>query len=293
MLAQRFTGWRVAWPYLTPAFVAIGVVFVAPLAYAVWLSVHDVQANIGQVGAFVGLDNFRKAFTSPDFYAATGRTLYFLVASLVLQVPLGILVALLLNQEFVGRNVLRALILIPWAVPTIVNGALWQWIYQSNFGALNGLLLELGLIKGPVLWLGAPQLALDMVIVADTWKVLPFCAITFLAGLQTIPQNLYEAAEVDGAGIWSRFTNVTLPQLMPVVLIIFVLRTVESFRAFDIIYQLTQGGPAGGTTVLAYEAYLTSFLTLQFGYGSAISLIIAAAALSLAAVYFRLLQSPE
>jgi ABC-type sugar transport system permease subunit len=210
-----------------------------------------------------------------------------------LQVPLGILVALLLNQKFFGQNVLRAVILIPWAVPTIVNGALWQWIYQANFGALNGLLLQFGLIDGPVLWLGSPQLALNMVIVADTWKVLPFCAITFLAGLQTIPHELYEAAEVDGAGIWHRFVDVTLPHLLPVILIIFVLRTVESFRAFDIIYQLTQGGPAGGTTVLAYEAYLTSFLKLQFGYGSAISLIIAAASCLLAIVYFRLLRSSE
>lgn len=276
-----------------PAFLAIGVVFIAPLSYALWLSVHDVQANIGVMGAFVGFDNFRKALSSPDFYAATWRTVYFLVVSIGLQVPLGILIALLLNQKFVGQNILRAVILIPWAVPTIVNGALWQWIYQANFGALNGLLLQFGLIDKPVLWLGSPVLALNMVIIADTWKVLPFCAITFLAGLQTIPHELYEAAEVDGAGVWDRFVSVTFPHILPVVLIIFVLRTVESFRAFDIIYQLTQGGPAGGTTVLAYQAYLTSFLKLQFGYGSAISLIIAGASCILAIVYFRLLRSSE
>jgi ABC-type sugar transport system permease subunit len=200
--------------------------------------------------------------------------------------------ALLLNEKFVGRNFLRALILIPWALPTIVNGALWMWIYQTGYGALNGLLLQLGLIDEPILWLGSSTLAMNMIIVADTWKVLPFYVILLLAGLQTIPAELYQAAAVDGANGWQRFRNVTLPSLRPVLLIILVLRTVDTFRVFDIIYQITQGGPGGGTTVVAYQAYQASFLQLQFGQGAAVAFVIAAAILIMAIGYLRLL-SPE
>lgn len=189
-----------------------------------------------------------------------------------------------------GRNLLRALILIPWALPTIVNGALWTWIFQSSYGALNGLLLQLGIIERPILWLGSPGLAMNMVILADTWKVLPFYVVLLLAGLQTVSPELYQAASVDGAGAWRRLWHVTLPSLRSVFLIILVLRTVDTFRVFDIIYQITQGGPAGGTSVISYQAYLISFLQLQFGQGAAVSFVIAAAIVALAAIYMRLLS---
>jgi multiple sugar transport system permease protein len=263
-----------------------------PLLYALWLSVHADGPNILVQTPFVGLKNYIAVFTSPDFIASAGRTFYFAAVSLSIQLPVGMAVALLLNEKFVGRNFLRALILIPWALPTIVNGALWMWIYQTGYGALNGLLLQLGLIDEPILWLGSSTLAMNMIIVADTWKVLPFYVILLLAGLQTIPAELYQAAAVDGANGWQRFRNVTLPSLRPVVLIILVLRTVDTFRVFDIIYQITQGGPGGGTTVVAYQAYQASFLQLQFGQGAAVAFVIAAAILIMAIGYLRLL-SPE
>jgi ABC-type sugar transport system permease subunit len=281
-----------AWFYLSPALVLVGGILLVPLLYAFWLSVHADSANILVWTPFVGLKNYISVFTSPDFIASAGRTFYFATVSLAIQLPLGMAIALLLNEKFIGRNVLRALILIPWALPTIVNGALWMWIYQTGYGALNGLLLQVGLINQPIVWLGSPMLAMNMVIVADTWKVLPFYVILLLAALQTIPGELYQAAAVDGANGWQRYRHVTLPSLRPMLLIILVLRTVDTFRVFDIIYQITQGGPGGGTSVVAYQAYLTSFLQLQFGQGAAVAFVIAAAILILAVVYLRLL-SPE
>ncbi len=279
--------------FLSPAMLLIAFVLIVPLCYAAYLSLHDVKGNVLAPSPFVGLSNYVAVFTSPTFLASTGRTLYFAFVSLAIQFPLGIAVALLLNEQFHGRNILRALILIPWALPTIVNGALWTWIFQSSYGALSGLLLQFGLIDRPILWLGSPSLAMNMVILADTWKILPFYVVLILAGLQTIPPDLYQAASVDGANAWQRFWHVTLPSLRSVFLIILVLRTVDTFRVFDIIYQITQGGPAGGTTVLAYQAYLASFLQLQFGQGAAVSFVIAAAIVTLAAIYVRLLNKGE
>lgn len=295
LVSRSLRGFRLreppAWFFLSPALVLLGCILLVPLAYAAYLSVHEVNGNILGAAPFVGLKNYVAVFTSPTFLSSAGRTLYFAGVSLLVQFPLGLAIALLLNERFVGRNVLRALILIPWALPTIVNGALWTWIYQSSYGALNGLLLQFGIIDRPILWLGSPGLAMNMVILADTWKVLPFYVVLLLAGLQTISPELYNAASVDGANAWQRLWHVTLPSLRSVLLIILVLRTVDTFRVFDIIYQITQGGPAGGTSVISYQAYLTSFLQLQFGQGAAVSFVIAAAIVALAVLYMRLLSN--
>jgi multiple sugar transport system permease protein/N,N'-diacetylchitobiose transport system permease protein len=230
-------------------------------------------------------------FQSDSFWDSFERTAYFTAVSLALQIPCGLAVALVLNEPFKGRNIVRALVLIPWATPNIVNGVLWAWIYNANYGALNGLLLQLGIIHEPQIWLATPTRALNMVIIADTWKVLPFYSLIFLAALQTIPEELYEVAQTDGASIWRRFIHITLPFLRPTVLIILVLRTVETFRVFDIIYMLTQGGPGGGTRVLAFYTYEVSFSQLNFGYGAALSIIITVVTMTIALVYIRLLRS--
>lgn len=279
-----------AWLYISPAYVLITGVLVVPVTYAAWLSVHEVRANIWDVGPFVGLANYALLIASPDFQAAAWRTLYFVAVSLAIQLPAGLAIALLLNRAFPGRGLVRALVLVPWALPTIVSASLWAWIYQAGYGALNGFLLQVGLIDRPILWLGSPGLAMNMIIVADTWKVLPFYVMLFLAGLQTISPDLYEAARVDGASRWQQLWNVTLPSLRPVILIILVLRTAETFRVFDIVFQMTQGGPAGGTTVLAYQAYLKAFWELNFGQGAAASFIITLVVLAIAAGYIRILN---
>jgi multiple sugar transport system permease protein/N,N'-diacetylchitobiose transport system permease protein len=267
---------------------------VYPIVYSFWISLHELSL-IAARGAmrFVGLANYVEVLTDRYFWDSGARTLYFTVVSLVVQVILGLAMALVLNEHFVGRNLVRALILIPWAIPTIVNGVLWQWIYNANYGALNGLLLQLGLIDQPQLWLGEPMRALHMILIADTWKMLPFYALLLLAALQTIPNELYEAAKIDGANGWWRFLHVTLPFLKPMLLVVLVLRTLQTFRVFDIIYILTQGGPAGGTRVISFYAYEVAFLNLNFGYGAAISFVIGAITLGMALGYIRLLRSEE
>lgn len=274
---------------LVPSLLLIFGFTIYPIFDAFWISLHRVSLILPKQ-PFVGLQNYTTLLATDYFWQSFWRTAYFTVVSLVIQCLLGLGIALVLNEEFWGRGVLRGIVLIPWAVSTIVNGILWQWIYNANYGALNGLLLQIGLIHAPVTWLGDPVRALNMVIVADTWKMTPFYAIMFLAGLQMISQDLYEAAAIDGANVWKRFLRVTLPFLYPILLIILVLRTVQTFRVFDIIYVLTQGGPANGTTVLAFYVYQQSFQSLNFGFGSAVAFVIGLITLILAVAYFRLLH---
>lgn len=225
--------------------------------------------------------------------SSLGRTLYFVVVSITVEMLLGLIVATVLHENFKGRAVMRAIILIPWAIPTIVNGVLWRWIYQPNFGALNGLLSQMGLIDNYVNWLARPLLAMNMVIVADAWHMTPFYVLLILAGLQGIPESLYEAARVDGASWLQQLYRITLPLLRPTFLVLLVIRTIETFRVFDIIYALTRGGPGGGTKVLGYYAYEQTFSFLDFGVGSAVSIIITLCVLMLAILYIRLLNRDE
>ncbi|MCS6847784.1 MAG: sugar ABC transporter permease [Anaerolineae bacterium] len=289
MKREKLPGWAL----ILPTLLIVAGVTLGPLLYAGWLSLHEVGLDIRANMHFVGLANYVDIVQSPTFRNATGRTLYFAVVSLALQIPLGLAIALLLNQSFHGRSIVRALILLPWAIPTIVNGALWQWIYNASYGALNGLLYQLGIIHAPVVWLGSASLAMNMVILADTWKVLPYYAVLFLAGLQTIPRDLYDAASVDGASVIGKLRHVILPSLKPFLLVILIVRTMETFRVFDIIYMLTSGGPGGATTVIGYYTYQLTFLSLQFGYGSALSFTIGAVTLLIAIMYIRILRTEE
>jgi multiple sugar transport system permease protein/N,N'-diacetylchitobiose transport system permease protein len=274
---------------LAPSLALILGFTIYPVVSSLWISLHRVSLIL-PTQPWVGLDNYAALVANPYFWDAFWRTAYFTVASLALQCALGLGIALVLNEPFPGRGVLRAIVLIPWAISTIVNGILWQWIYNAQYGALNGVLYQLGLIRQPLAWLGDPWWALNMVILADTWKMTPFYAVMFLAALLVIPKGIYESASIDGANAWRRFTSVTLPFLQPIILIILVLRTVQTFRVFDIIYILTQGGPANGTTVLAFFVYQQSFKTLNFGVGSAAAFVIGLATLGLAGGYFRLLH---
>jgi multiple sugar transport system permease protein/N,N'-diacetylchitobiose transport system permease protein len=297
--ARRFARLRpgermLAIALVIPTLVIVFGLTVYPMFYSFWISLH--QRNLikaRDATPFVGLANYAAVLKDGYFWDSAWRTLYFTVASLVVQIVLGLAMALVLNERFVGRTFVRALILIPWAIPTIVNGVLWQWIYNANYGALNGLLLQLGLIDDPQLWLGQPLRALNMILIADTWKMLPFYALMFLAALQTVPGDLYESAKVDGANAWWRFANVTMPFLKPMLLVVLVLRTLQTFRVFDIIYILTQGGPGGGTRVISFYTYEVSFLNLDFGYGAALSFAIGFITLAIAWAYIRLLRTEE
>jgi multiple sugar transport system permease protein len=283
---------RLAWMLVLPSVLLIFGLTIYPVVYSFWLSLNHVSL-LNPVRSFAGLSNYFEVLSSNQFWKALGRTVYYVFISLAVQSVFGLMFALVLNQSFFGRGVVRALILIPWAIPNIVNGVMWEWIMNANYGALNAVLLQLHLIHEPIQWLSKPWLALHMVILADTWKVIPLYVMLFLAGLQTIPKDAYEAARIDGAGGVNRFFYITLPLLKPILLVILVLRTMQCFGVFDIVYIMTKGGPADGTMVISFFTYFQTFGKLNFGMGSAISFVVAFLVLSISMVYIRILKTDE
>ena len=283
---------RTAYAMIAPAVLIIFGMGVFPVVYSIWLSFNDVNPMTFDTD-FIGLENYKDIFVNPEFWQSIGITLYFCVVSIVIQLILGFLVAMLLNQKFVGRGIVRALILLPWAVPTIVNANVWNWILNANYGILNRLLMKLGIISDSIAWLSDGGTALHMIILADTWRMLPLVVIMLLAGLQTVSKSVWEAAVVDGAGAWRRLRAVYIPALKPMILVILVLRTIQAIRVFDIVYVLTKGGPANKTMVISFYSYYETFNYLNYGKGAAIAMVIAVLALVLSLVYFKVLKSGD
>ncbi|MGH3107378.1 MAG: carbohydrate ABC transporter permease [Rubrobacter sp.] len=278
---------------LLPSLVVVFGIILYPLLRTLYISLFDVNSVFPGSYPFVGLGNYMEALGRTEFWAAILRTAYFTLSTTLLEVVLGILLGLLLNVEFRGRWLLRSIVILPWALPTVVNGAMWRWIFNPAYGALNALLTQLHIIPEYRSWLGTPWMALNMVVVADVWKMTPLAAFFILAALQTIPRELYEAAWVDGAGRLRAFFSITLPLLVPTIVIILVLRTMEAFKVFDIIYVMTRGGPADGTQTIAYYTYVEAFSNQLFGYGAALAYVIALFILFFAIIYMRLLRRGE
>ncbi|MFZ5853850.1 MAG: carbohydrate ABC transporter permease [Chloroflexota bacterium] len=288
----RPRSWTEAWAagaFVTPAALVILLVVAYPLARALWLSVHDVVLTRPGEEPFVGLENYATELASVDFWSAVGRSLFFTVFSTAIELVLGVGMALLMDQPLRLRWLLRSLVILPWALPTIVNALMWRWIDNAEYGALNALLFQSGLIDGYRQWLSDPGTAMWMVIVADAWKMTPLVAILVLAALQGISREQLEAARVDGAGTLATFRYVVLPLLTPTLLIVLVLRTMEAFKVFDIIWIMTNGGPANTTQTIAIYAYQTAYRAYDFGRGAALGYLIALAIMILAALYLRLL----
>lgn len=278
---------------VTPAMLIIFGLMLYPLFYTIYLTMvqYNLLSNVSQ--GFLGLKQYARVLTDDKFWHAMSVTLYFTVVSLGLQLILGFMAALFLNIPFRGQKLLRALILAPWAVPTVVNAQLWNWILNASYGALNKLLLQLGIIRQPIVWLGEPKLALNVIILADTWKMLPLFIIMFLAGLSTIPGTYYEAAKMEGAGFWHTFRKITFPLLKPMLLVILVLRTTQTIRVFDIIYMLTQGGPNNSTMTISYYTYFQTFSLFDFGYGATIAMIVAILTVFIALTYKKILKADD
>jgi len=278
---------------LLPAAVAVFGVVLYPILRTLFISFFHVDSALATDTPFVGLENYGTAVTDPGFWAAMGRTLYFTVVSTAIELVIGLGLAGLLNAKLRARWLFRAIVVIPWALPTIVNAAMWKGVFNAQYGSLNGVLTTLGITDHYVAWLGDPFLALNMVILADAWKTIPLVAFFLLAGLTTIPGELYEAAKVDRAS-WPRiFRSVVLPMLVPSISIVLVLRTVEAFKVFDIVYAMTRGGPANGTQTIAFYAYIKAFSDQDFGVGSALSFLIVLAILAITTLYLRLLRRSE
>ncbi|HEX2994264.1 MAG TPA: sugar ABC transporter permease, partial [Anaerolineales bacterium] len=249
--------------------------------------------GINQVRTFVGFANYVEMLKDQTFWETIGRTLYFTVVSVGLELALGLAIAQLIHSRPWGWQFLRFSLIIPWAVPTIVNGAMWRWIYSADFGALNGLLFQLGLIDHYIPWLTLPNMAMNLVIVADIWHTMPFVALVLQAALATLPEDLDEAAAVDGANAWQRFWQIRVPLLRPAILVALIVRTVDAFRVFDIVYILTSGGPAYKTLTITYLTYLNSFAFGKQGTSAALSFLISAFTIIMAFVYIRILYRPE
>jgi ABC-type sugar transport system permease subunit len=288
----RARPWPETWvaaAFIAPAACVVLLVVLVPLVRAAWMSLFDISLIRPGDEPFVGLGNYIQQLTSGDFWAATGRALFFTVVSTGLELGFGLALALLMDQPLRLRWLLRGIIILPWALPTIVNALMWRWIDNAEYGALNALLTQLGITHDYQVWLSNSDIAMWMVIVADVWKMTPLVAILLLAALQTVDPELVDAARVDGAGSLRAFRHVVGPLIMPVVLIVLVLRTMEAFKVFDLIWIMTGGGPANATQTIAIYAYQTAYQGYDFGRGAALGYLIVLVIMALAAVYLRLL----
>ncbi len=268
---------------IAPAAIIMAVITLYPLISSFWISLHTwdlMKPNLGH--PFSGLQNYLYILQDEKFWQSAQITLVFVIGAVFLEITLGLALALLLNREFWGRNLVRMLALLPWAIPGVVNGIMWKWI-------LNGLLFSLGIIKEYVVWLGDPKLSLFVVILADVWKETPFIMLLFLAALQTIPNDLYEAATVDGSNAFQSLFRITLPLIRPTLFVALSLRTIWALKSFDLIYTLTAGGPSGGTTVVGYYTYLKTFINLNLGRGAAVAYLMTLVVGLLVIVYQRAL----
>lgn len=283
---------RTAWLLLAPSLLIMLGVTLWPIISTLILSFFHAPTGINQVRTFVGFANYIEMLRDQTFWETIRRTLYFTIVSVGLELALGLAIAQLIHSRPWGWQFLRFSLIIPWAVPTIVNGAMWRWIYSADFGALNGLLMQLGLIKHYVPWLTLPNMAMNLVIVADIWHTMPFVALVLQAALATLPEDLDEAAAVDGANAWQRFWQIRVPLLRPAILVALIVRTVDAFRVFDIVYILTSGGPAYKTLTITYLTYLNSFAFGKQGTGAALSFLISAFTIIMALVYIRILYRP-
>ena len=299
--ALRLSEAGFAWLLALPVLVGIGLVVAVPLAYSLWLSFTDVNLLRMEGPAleafgvrlplyrWVGLKNYLQVFDDPLYWSSLWRTLYFVGAFVVEATAVGLAMALVLNERFHGRALMRSLLLVPWSLSRIVVGLLWIGILDFEFGALNGLLSRAGLIEGYIAFFRDGWSALNVLVSVYMWNQAPFATLLFLAGMQSISEDLYTAAEVDGAGYWQRFRYITMPALRPILFLVLVLCTVNGFLMLDLIYILTMGGPGYDTTTISWLGFQTTFKFFKFGPGTAILYTLTALCLLMTLIYHRLI----
>jgi multiple sugar transport system permease protein len=279
---------RLALGLLAPAVMVMLLVAVYPIGYAIWLSLNEYSLITPGLSRFAGVRNYTTALSDGEFWSALWTTFAFTAISVGLELVVGLAMALIMNEAFRGRSVLRAIVLVPWAVLSVVTAMMWRSIFEPNLGIANQVLGWLGLPGGDRAWLGEKGWALAVIILADVWKCAPFMALLLLAGLQIIPGEIYEAARVDGANAWQRFRRITLPMLGPAILVALIFRTLDALRIFDLPYVLTRG--ANGTETLSLYAYQELTVNGIVGLGSALSVITFVAVMGVSLVYLRTLR---
>ncbi len=281
---------RLATGFVTPAIGMLALVTLYPLLFSLWISFRDWTLLAPNKSLFVGLANFFEAFTSKTAVFSFLRSFYFASLSISGEVILGMAVALVLNESFRGRGFVRALLILPWALPDVVNSVLWKWILNGDFGALNGLLKQLHLIREYKYWLSSAGTALHLLILSNIWRCTPFVAIVLLAGLQSIPEELFEVAQIDGAGFAKRLRFIIIPMLKPTILVVLVLRSMDALRIFGLVYIITKGGPGDSTKTIGYYIFETAFQGMRLGYASSLSWILFVIVMLLAVLYLRFLK---
>jgi multiple sugar transport system permease protein len=270
---------------VSPSLIVIAIVAAYPIGYAIWLSLNQYSVIHPGLSRWVGLDNYRDALTSSQFWSATRITFTFTVISVALELVIGTAMALLMHAAFRGRSVLRAVVLVPWAMLTVGTAMMWRTIFDADLGFANQLLQALHLPGAHTVWLGQNGYAMAVMIIADVWKTAPFMALLILAGLQVIPDDVYEAAKVDGATAWQRFVSITLPLLKPAILVALIFRTLDALRIFDLPFVLTQG--SNGTTTLSLYAYQQLTQNRLIGPGSSLAVLTFIIVMIVSFIYIR------
>ena len=284
------------YPYATilPVMLVVAVFTVYPLLHSVYLSVHENVLTRPLDNDFVGLQNFREVVGGYYFWRSLWSTAVFAVMAVAAVTLYGLGVALLLNQPGVlGSTLLKVVVLLPWAIPTVISGIIWRWIFDGDYGVLNGLLLVTGAVERYVPWMSQTFSARLCMVIAHVWKQGPLAAVFLLAALQVIPAELYDAVRIDGAGRWNAFRFVTVPYLKATLALVLIYETIVAVATFDLVYVMTGGGPADATAIIGWYAYTEIFRFLNLGHGAALAIILGVLLLGLVMIYLRLLRSEE
>ena len=275
---------RLAAMMRSPSLIVIALVAAYPIGYAIWLSLNEYSVRVPGLSRFAGLGNYSDALGSSEFWDALGVTLLFTVLSVSLELAIGLGMALAMHEAFRGRGLLRTVVLVPWAVLTVVSAITWRTLFEPNLGLAPQMFDALGIFSG-VVWLGQEGYSMAVMVLADVWKTAPFMALLLLAGLQVIPNDVYDAAKVDGATAWQRFARITIPLLMPAILVALIFRTLDALRIFDLPFVLTQG--SNGTTTLSLLAHQELTNNRLIGLGSALSVLTFVIVMAVSFLYIR------
>ncbi len=293
LLSRRARGLLAGYAYLVPAIVVLGGTVAFPILKSMRMSLYHHVLIKPQEYGFIGLANYGRLIHDDVFWLTLGNSLIWVFGSVGLQFVGGFAAALLLHQGFRGRALVRTVTLLPWIIPGVVVALLWEWLYQPNYGVLNDLLFRLGWLHERVAWLSDPRLAMPAVIATNVWRGVPFFAIMLLAGLQAIPDEIYEAARVDGASVTGRFRYVTLPLLRPIIVVATATRIIWTFNYADLIFVMTGGGPAHATQITSTYTLLQAYSNLDFGYAATLSIVLLVIMLAFTIVYLRVTRGLE
>jgi ABC-type sugar transport system permease subunit len=276
--------------FISPTMLVLFLIVLFPVGYALFLSLNDVQFIQGKLEyTFVGLDNYLRVFNDIRIPTIMIKTVFFTVVTVVATIVIAFGIALSIHHSVWGAGLFKRLFLLPWALSNVVNALMWKWMYSGSNGIINEIMVKLGLIDEYKIWLTDPSTAMGAIILADIWKSTPFAALLILAALQTIPKDLYDASEIDGAGSFAQFRTIVIPTIRPILLVVLIIQTMWTLRVFDLIWVLTQGGPIDKTMILNVYAYEQAFRFFEIGYGSALAYLITFATLILTFIYIKVL----